>query len=202
MLEIIILFSKYNYSKNYINFGKYKGKKFSDLPTEYLEWLVSNVSKVKVQASDELEKRLDIEKEKPKKAHSYKNTILGIIERERECWKCKKTTPVVALKLYSNIEENDYFDIQPGITCFLEKLDNKVLKKIQEKYPFYKYTYSKTFGGKYLANCCIHCNSLQGDFQLHQEINGAFFNIDDYSFCDEFIVKYKEKLSYSSYPKK
>lgn len=189
------------YTQKHITFGKYKGKKFSDLPTDYLEWLVFNVEKAKTQASIELEKRLNIEKEKPKKQHSYKNTILGIIKKERECWKCKKITPVIALKLYSNIKENDYFDIKPGITYFLENLDNKVLKKIQEKHPFYKYTYSKSFDGKYLANCCIHCNALQGDFQLYEEIDGPFFNIDDYSFCDEFILKDEEELTYSNYPK-
>ncbi|WP_131798555.1 hypothetical protein [Arcobacter porcinus] len=160
---------------------------------------------MKKQVTKELRRRNEKEYEiikEEKKQHSYKNTILGIIEKERECWKCKKITPVIALKLYSNIKENNYFDIKPGITYFLKNLDNKVLKRIQEKHPFYKYTYSKSFDGKYLANCCIHCNALQGDFKLHEEIDGPFFGINDYSLCDEFIVVNEaEELIYSNYPK-
>ena len=38
--------NKYKPSKSieYIDFGKYKGKKFSELPTGYLEWLINNHS--------------------------------------------------------------------------------------------------------------------------------------------------------------
>ena len=53
-------------------------------------------------------------------------------------------------------------------------LPRRVLDIIQSNFSFFKYMYSKTVQGKYWANTCIHCNSLQGDFFTHNEPGGAF----------------------------
>ena len=35
--------------------------------------------------------------------------------------------------------------------------------------------YSHTINSSYLANCCDHCDSLQGDFFLFEEFESPFF---------------------------
>ena len=92
LIVIVFLFNYSKASSNQITFGKYKGKKFSELPTGYLHWLSNNVDKVKNKALDELEKR--------KKFQNDNNAIFGIIEAKRKCWKCKKATRVISLRFY------------------------------------------------------------------------------------------------------
>jgi len=54
------------------------------------------------------------------------------------------------------------------------------LSIVQEKYPFYKNTYSKTENRSYIANNCINCGILQGDFFLYEEPDGPFFDLYEY----------------------
>ena len=67
--------NKYKPSKSieYIDFGKYKGKKFSELPTGYLEWLINNHSsnEIKNKSKDELLKRKSF-------YQNSKNIVFGI----------------------------------------------------------------------------------------------------------------------------
>ncbi len=107
---------------------------------------------------------------------------------KRTCWKCLELTDVIALASqnfyefdYANEEdENDltkeWFK-QDYFTFFStpKYIDREIIDLIQQKFPFYKYGYSKTINGKYWANHCQHCNALQGDFFNHSEPGGAFF---------------------------
>lgn len=173
-------------NEDYINFGKHKGTKFLDLPTSYLLWLANNVNNVKNKALDELEKRKNFQNDN--------NTIFGIIESKKECWKCKKDTRVISLKFFNSYKSVEVFN-NPIIVYNDNNLPTDVLKIIQERYPFYKSKYSYTTQNSYIANTCEYCSSLQGDFYLYNEPDGAFFDIN----CLEakyFIGLKDEKLYY------
>ena len=103
---------------------------------------------------------------------------------KRNCWKCAGSTKVVALSS-NHFYEFDYVDdddlnqewVERDYFTFFSMPDNiekEIIELIQKKYPFYKYGYSKTVEGKYIANHCQNCNALQGDFFNHNEPGGAF----------------------------
>lgn len=186
LIVIVFLFNYSKTSSNQINFGKYKGKKFSELPTSYLHWLSNNVDKVKNKALDELEKR--------KKFQNDNNAIFGIIEAKRKCWKCKKDTRVISLRFYKSYDSIEVHN-NPLIVYNKKNLPTDILKIIQEKYPFYKSTYSYTVQDRYFANTCEYCSALQGDFYLYEEPDGAFFDI--YQLEPKYFISLKNgKLEY------
>jgi hypothetical protein len=185
ILLILIIFLFKNFS-NRITFGKYKGKKFSELPVDYLHWLANNVDRVKDKALNELEKR--------KKFHNDNNAVFGIIEAKRKCWKCKKNTRVISLRFYKSYDSIEVYNKQIDVHNE-KKLPSDVLKIIQEKYPFYKSKYSHTLQSRYIANTCENCSSLQGDFYLYEEPDGIFFNI--YQLEPKYFIGLKNgKLEY------
>ena len=53
-------------------------------------------------------------------------------------------------------------------------MDEEITAVLQQRYPFFQFTYSKTAEGKYWANTCIHCHSLQGDNYNFMEYDGIF----------------------------
>jgi hypothetical protein len=77
------------------------------------------------------------------------------------CWKCNREIIVFAWP-----NESSHDNIQPKIT--------PIPKTIQ-------YRFSKTVGDKYWANVCQYCQSIQGDFFLYSEPDGAFFALN----CEE-----------------
>lgn len=183
-----------------IDFGQYKGRKWREIPTEYLQWVSRTYNDYSQAGADrELRRRKKLKNKSIK--HKYQGTILGIIERKRTCWKCKKATRVIAIKFYTKMNEDDTYDIIPGVAYYIKYLPNDILEKIQTEYPFFKYKYSHTINEKYIANCCIHCDSLQGDWELHEEPHGKFFN--SYKMkCKKYIVNKNDRLEFSKKPLK
>jgi len=108
-----------------------------------------------------------------------------IAKNTRFCWKCNKETTLIAigakqfmLSDYVNDESDEVkWKLEKYLTLFSDVtyIPKKIAELIQKKFPFYRYSYSKTINGKYWANNCIHCNSLQGDWFNHHEPDGAFF---------------------------
>ncbi len=107
-----------------------------------------------------------------------------VVKNSRICWKCNNEIPLIALAAekyilneYDDDSENSTWKIVNSLTLFsdITYLPPVIVEKIQSKYPFFKLSYSKTIGGKYWANTCIHCKALQGDFFNHCEPDGAFF---------------------------
>lgn len=196
------MFKEMNGTKR-IAFGKYKGRKWEDIPTDYLKWVADTYNNFnEASALRELRKRKKNKtSEFEKKCHPYESTILGIIEGKRKCWKCKKSTDLIALKLYSNINEDDEYSITPKVEHFIQYLPESIINTIQEKYPFFQYRYSKTADITYLANSCINCYALQGDWQQHEEPDGAFF--DSYKMkCNQYMVLNNGNINYSKFPHK
>ena len=78
-----------------------------------------------------------------------------------QCWKCSKRILVFAWG------EDDW--------CTIEPLVRPIPRTIQ-------YRYSSAVGDKYWVNVCHHCNSIQGDWFLRSEPEGAFFgNVVEFS---------------------
>ncbi len=74
-----------------------------------------------------------------------------------ECWKCKREIIVFAWPKASEWD-NSAPKVKP------------IPRTIQ-------YRYSKTVSGKYWANTCPRCNSIQGDWFLFSDPDGPFFGI-------------------------
>ncbi|GAG75394.1 unnamed protein product [marine sediment metagenome] len=82
---------------------------------------------------------------------------IKIYKWERECWKCKKKTPRVSY----------YFST--GFSYHVGEIE-KIDKILMENYPFVKKIYSKTMEQEVIANTCVHCSSLQGNWFIGEEI--------------------------------
>ena len=99
---------------------------------------------------------------------------------DTECWKCKRTTPVVA------IEARDLKDLEDGDASrpigepiFVHGIEGNLPALLQsgltEHAPHYQPTLSRTTGTTSWANQCVHCRALQGAFFMHSEPDGPFF---------------------------
>lgn len=123
--------------------------------------------------------------------------VVGI----RQCWKCGKTTRVIGFGIddyihYCDYDEEGYEywehlyeDIH--ILSSIPNLPKKVEEYISSVYN-YKMKYSKTTAGYYMANCCEHCDSLQGKNYLYSEIDSSFFITDAKKAAN--LTLYKIKL--------
>lgn len=82
---------------------------------------------------------------------------VDILKYEKICWKCNKLTTIVTYDeiLDGNIHIGD-----------VEKID----KILEEKYPSVKKTFSKAQEKEVIANTCIHCGSIQGNFFIGEDL--------------------------------
>lgn len=78
-----------------------------------------------------------------------------------KCWKCKREIVV--------------------FTWPKDGMHDQSAPKVKPIPRTVQYRFSKTVGDKYWANTCPYCQSIQGDFFLHAEPDGAFFGIN----CEE-----------------
>lgn len=108
-----------------------------------------------------------------------------IIEGKQKCFKCGKETKVVGFGLenYFQMYCDDVYNVQDGFDYFsgeiniaseLKPLSPELLAYLKVKYNFY-FGYSKTTQSYYYSNHCKHCNVLQGNFYLFQEVDSPFF---------------------------
>ena len=97
---------------------------------------------------------------------------IKIFKWERECWKCKKKTPRVSYYFTAN------FSYHIGD---IEKIDVILM----ENYPFVKKIYSLTMEQEVIANTCVYCGSLQGNFFIGKEIISDVI----YQGLDKFLDK-------------
>lgn len=165
----------YRYSTKSIPvFSVYKNKKSKDN-----EFLVFNVSSVKAHTSN----HLDLLTENPLPLDEFvENLISGnikftakfspystisILTMDQPCWKCKRTTRVVAQLFCSNTrygfhsKEDSFTACIDGFGESLIGIINKNLAKIHKFKPI-RIRYSKTAKSSYMANSCYHCDALMG----------------------------------------
>lgn len=75
-----------------------------------------------------------------------------------KCWKCKREIIVFAWPR--------------------DGMHNESAPKVKPLPKTVQYRYSKTVGDKYWVNTCPYCQSIQGDFFLYCEPDGAFFGVN------------------------
>lgn len=165
----------YRYSTKSIPvFSVYKNKKSKDN-----EFLVFNVSSVKAHASKPLNTLtkhplpLDFFIENlvsgnirfTEKFSPY--STISIITMDQPCWKCKRTTRVVAKFSCSNTRYGFHSD-KDSFTSYIDDCDEALICIINKnfakanKFKPIRTRYSKTAGFSYMANSCYYCDALMG----------------------------------------
>lgn len=117
----------------------------------------------------------------PKEEAYLIKTPLIIAKAHRHCWKCTQITPLIALgaRVFhaSQYIEDDFIEWEkcnyPVLFSNIEEITTEVANQLQDKFHFFKRTYSKTVGQTYWANVCSCCGVLQGDF-YNFEADGPF----------------------------
>lgn len=84
-------------------------------------------------------------------------TKIPIYKWDTHCWKCGKTTPHIS------------YDFDCGSDRSIGDLLLLDIK-LMELYPFVKKIYSHTMQHEVIANTCIHCGSLQGNFFILEDL--------------------------------
>ena len=115
--------------------------------------------------------------------YAYITDNLYIVEGKRICYKCNKETKVIALDfVFETIIKIDktksYKTNAFRMISLPDDMPQKLKKYLAEKYNI-GYRKSGVTNKIYLANCCEHCNSLQGNFYLFRETDGPFFIINN-----------------------
>lgn len=98
---------------------------------------------------------IDPFKEILEELHTLKD--IEIYKWETNCWKCKKKTPRVSY--YLNIG----FNFSIGNIEIIDKF-------LMQKYSFVQKVFSKTMKQEVIANTCVHCGILQGNWFIGEEI--------------------------------
>lgn len=105
------------------------------------------------------------------------NVYIAVMDRE--CWKCKNETPVYGFAIRSkdiiditgktdDIEEYTGFDTV--IISISSDIPEKVRKYLIENTKC-EMRFSKTIQSSYFANVCTHCNAIQGDYFVYDEVD-------------------------------
>lgn len=98
-----------------------------------------------------------------------------LVEATRVCWKCGKATKIVCFALKDYIDVNSkYPDSSYLLTSILTRVPGGLPSYMEKHYNF-KEKYSNTLKDKCWANCCSHCDSLQGNNYLFYELDSPFF---------------------------
>lgn len=110
----------------------------------------------------------------------------ALLKAKRFCWKCTAETPLIALAARSYYAPDYHKEPaqswkhceDPIIFTGITEISPEILDLLTEKYPFFRFTFSKTIGSKYWANTCMHCKALQGDNYNFMMPPAPFFHLD------------------------
>ena len=108
-----------------------------------------------------------------------------IVEGLHICFKCGNPTKVIGYgikkhfivcnpELYMEEDVWRFEDDEIHIASHIDPLPKELLNYLKDKYGYYV-SYSKTIQSSYLANHCVHCKVIQGDFYLFGEADSPFF---------------------------
>jgi hypothetical protein len=112
--------------------------------------------------------------EKKKEVDNRKTQInppLYLASTMISCWRCRADMPAVGL-IAPNVPETEN---EVCILSDITELPASVLAFVQNRFPSFKWKFSKTTRSEYYANTCPKCGVLSGDFYLHSEPGGPFF---------------------------
>lgn len=113
-----------------------------------------------------------------------------LVVGQRKCYRCGNDIPVItfAIEKYCHFWNEDYYEeppyyewnrqdihITPDMPDILDIEEYRLFSEYLDECYNYHLGYSRTVGSSYMANHCLACNSLQGDFFLNQEVDSPFF---------------------------
>lgn len=108
-----------------------------------------------------------------------------IAESVRNCWKCDQLTAVFGIALPPGYEslivkeapkENYWARLdKPTLIYYVDYIPESVQNRFGMLTKYYRWDYSHTIGGSYWMNHCEYCGMKQGDYDLYEEPQGAFF---------------------------
>ncbi|MGF0040278.1 DUF5710 domain-containing protein [Peptoniphilaceae bacterium SGI.131] len=120
-----------------------------------------------------------------------------VVEGLHKCFKCGNYTRVIGFGIdnhfstNSSPEDYDIYQEDIHIVGSINPIPKKLLTFLQKKYN-YKERYSYTTNTNNISNCCDHCDILQGDFFIYNEVDSPFF-IHSKDEVEKLII-YKIKL--------
>lgn len=82
---------------------------------------------------------------------------IPIYKWNQACWKCRKETSVVS------------YDFNAGYSFSIGDI-LKLDETLMLNYPFVKKVFSKTMEKEVIANTCIHCGALQGNWYVRDSL--------------------------------
>lgn len=109
-----------------------------------------------------------------------------------ECWKCHKSTVVVAIIAAQVLEfEDGQLSWEYDERSYVRDIEEREMPAclaaaLARLAPLYRPRYSNTTGEATWANGCEHCSALQGSFYLHMEPDSPFFG-DPEEFKGELL---------------
>lgn len=105
---------------------------------------------------------------------------LYIVEGKRQCFKCGKEIPVVALATDDFVYNNKLNKTEDKlyIIGYIDKIfSDELTQLLKDKYK-YSYCFSKTTNSRSFGNHCVNCGVLQGNYFLHDEPSESPFYFD------------------------
>lgn len=118
---------------------------------------------------------------------------LYLVEGIQKCFRCGKETRVIGFGVDKHLSVDEIRELQEDyggdiknvletginqedihIVGPINPIPDPLMKYIQKKYN-YKMRYSQTTRSSNVCNCCEHCDVLQGDFYLFNEVDSPFF---------------------------
>jgi hypothetical protein len=115
---------------------------------------------------------------------------LGLIPEEVDEGEDKETIKSIVKNEINSIKKTNYID-RPIILSDFDIHCNKKISEFMTNYSSYRQGYSHTLKSNCFANFCVHCNSLQGNFFLHNEPDSPFapdLSTGKYNFRKKIII--------------
>lgn len=89
------------------------------------------------------------------------------------CWKCGEVTPVAAIWIDEDSSGQTY-GAGPALLKYIESINPEAMQQALSLAPWMQMASSATAKRSYLANHCVRCDALQGDYFVH-DVDGPFF---------------------------
>lgn len=109
---------------------------------------------------------------------NVKADTYSVVRAHDQCWSCDQVTDVFGIQIDSGVEVLDQA-VESIAGCMLNNVEH-VSGELEERLVSMtdgklRRDHSKTVGYSYLMNHCRHCDAKIGDFGLHQEPGGPFY---------------------------
>lgn len=101
-----------------------------------------------------------------------------LVEGLHTCFRCKRQTPVIGFgfETYYEIDGDtiEYWSEEIHIGNLRSQLPEKLAGELKKRYGYY-WGYSKTTQSYDYGNHCRHCDVLQGNFYVFDEVDSPFY---------------------------